>query len=279
MHRSTSPRRTFAAVLALAACGLLCAFITAPVTRAAGPLVAQWPLDASHSSGGSDYTDDVSGNGLALSSPATTMHFGTALGKFGGYLANSNTTPLQATSPLLAPAQLTLMAWVKQNGDPGTLRYIAGRGDDGGICGGSSYALYTGYAGLPGLHFYVRTPGPTAPGVVSDAPPSASVFDNSWHLIAGTYDGTNVRLYVDGNQVVRPSPRPRSPTRHRSPARASSSTAIPRPPGAPTKRTSPARSTRRASMTGRSRNRAGAACRGPRPGTPRPCPGRHRHDP
>ena len=194
-------------MLAVASCGLLCALIAAPA-GAAGPLIAQWPLDASHSSGGSDYTDDVSGNGLALASPAATMHFGTALGKFGGYLANSNTTPLQVTSPLLAPQQLTLMAWIKQNGDPGTLRYIAGRGDDGGICGGSSYALYTGYAALPGLHFYVRTPGPTAPGVVSDAPPNASVFDNSWHLVAGTYDGTDVRLYVDGNQVGPAKPAP-----------------------------------------------------------------------
>jgi len=167
-------------------------------TAQAAPLVAQWPLDEAHTSGGIDYTEDVSGNDLALTSPAGTMRFGTASGKFGGYLSSANTTTLEVNSPLLAPQQLTLLAWVKQSGNPGPLRYIAGRGDDGGNCGGSSYALYTGYSGNPGLHFYVRS---QESNVLTDAPPDSSVFDGNWHLVAGTYDGTNIRLFVDGSQV------------------------------------------------------------------------------
>jgi hypothetical protein len=193
-------RRAFAA-LALAACTLAVALIAAPAARAASPLIAQWPLNESHTSGGTDSTEDVSGNGLALASAAGTMHFGTENGKFGGYLASSNNTTLKVTSPLLAPPQVTLLAWVKQNGYPGNLRYIAGRGDDGGTCLGSSYALYTGYSARPGLHFYVRQPGPSAVGVLTESPPDSSVFDNQWHLVAGTYDGTYARLYVDGVQV------------------------------------------------------------------------------
>ncbi len=176
--------------------------------QAAPPLIAQWPLDEASTSGGTDYTEDVSGNGLALTSPANTMRFGTESGKFGGYLASTNTTTLEVNSPLLAPQQLTLLAWVKQSGFPGTLKYIAGRGDDGGNCGGSSYALYTGYSGSPGLHFYIRTSESGGTNVLSDVPANSSVFDGNWHLIAGTYDGTDLRLFVDGVQVGSPKPAP-----------------------------------------------------------------------
>jgi hypothetical protein len=192
-------RRSFVLVPLL--CFALSALVAVSVASAAPPLVGQWPLDASVTSGGSDLTEDVSGNSLTLSSAANTMKFGTALGKFGGYLSNANTTTLQVNSPLLAQQQVTLLAWIKQNGNPGTLRYIAGRGNDGPTCSGSSYALYTGYPAKPGLRFYVRQPGPEAASVLSEAPPDASVFDNNWHLVAGTFDGANMHLFVDGNQV------------------------------------------------------------------------------
>ncbi|HEY2054866.1 MAG TPA: LamG domain-containing protein [Solirubrobacterales bacterium] len=181
--------------------GLLVVLAMAGTADAAAPLIAQWPLAESSVSGGVEYTPDVSGNGLALAAAPGSMHFGTAEGKFGGYLSGSNTTNLQVDSPLLAPQQLTLMAWIKQSGNPGVLRYIAGRGDDGPTCLGSSYALYTGYPGNPGLHFYLRQPGPGAPSVLSEPAPDATVFDGKWHLVAGTFDGSNMRFYVDGNQI------------------------------------------------------------------------------
>jgi concanavalin A-like lectin/glucanase superfamily protein len=184
---------------------LVCCLVAVPATagtaEAAGPLIAQWPLSESSVSGGVEYTPDVSGNGLALSAAPGSMHFETAEGKFGGYLAGASSANLQVNSPLLAPQQLTLLAWIKQNGYPGALRYIAGRGDDGPTCLGSSYALYTGYPGKEGLHFYIRQPGPGAPSVLSESPPNSSVFDGQWHLVAGTFDGSNMRFYVDGNQI------------------------------------------------------------------------------
>ncbi|HEX3239313.1 MAG TPA: LamG domain-containing protein [Solirubrobacterales bacterium] len=134
------------------------------------------------------------------------MHFGTDAGKFGGYLAPTSATPMQVTSPLLAPPQLTLLAWIKQSGYPGLLRYIAGRGNDGPTCSGSSYALYTGYSAVAGLHFYVRQPDAAATGVLSDSPPDSAVFDGNWHLVAGTFDGANIHLYVDGVEVGTPKP-------------------------------------------------------------------------
>src|SRR4051812_35035205 len=113
--------------------------------QAASPLIGQWSLDASHEDGASQVTADSSGNGLDLRAPNGSVHLGTPA-RFGtGATLATNLTPLQITSPLLAPAQVTLLAWIRQTGNPGTLRYIAGRGDDGLTCGGSTYAIYTGY--------------------------------------------------------------------------------------------------------------------------------------
>ena len=148
-------------------------------------------------------TPDSSGNGLDLRAPNGSVHLG-APARFGtGATLGTNLTPLQATSPLLAPAQLTLLAWIKQSGNPGTLRYLAGRGDDALTCGGSTYAIYTGYPGMGGLRFYVRT-GVSGGSALTAAPLDAAVFDGAWHLVAGTYDGAAARLYVDGALVGSP---------------------------------------------------------------------------
>jgi len=192
------------AVVALCLCGVAAAAVQAAPKPS--PLIAQWPLESATASGATESTADSSGNGLSLASAAGTMHFATDGGKFGGYLGQTSTTTMQVTSPLLAPPQLTLLAWIKQKGYPGLLRYIAGRGNDGPTCSGSSYALYTGYSAIAGLHFYVRQPDAAATGVVTDAPPDAAVFDGNWHLVAGTFDGANVHLYVDGVEVGTPKP-------------------------------------------------------------------------
>ena len=192
------------AVIALCLCGAFAA--AAQAAPLPSPLIGDWPLESSIPSGATDTTGDSSGHGLSLASPIGTMQFGTEGGKFGGYLAGTSATTMQVTSPLLAPPQLTLLAWIKQSGYPGLLRYIAGRGNDGPTCSGSSYALYTGYSGVAGLHFYVRQPDPAATGVLSDSPPDSAVFDGNWHLVAGTYDGANIHLYVDGVEVGSPKP-------------------------------------------------------------------------
>lgn len=188
-------------VVALFLCGA-----SSAAAKVASPLIGDWPLESSTVAGTTENTPDSSGHGLSLASPMGTMHFGTEEGKFGGYLAGNSATTMQVTSALLAPPQLTLLAWIKQNGYPGLLRYIAGRGNDGPTCSGSSYALYTGYSAVAGLHFYVRQPDAAATGVLSDSPPDSAVFDGKWHLVAGTFDGTNIHLYVDGVEAGSPKP-------------------------------------------------------------------------
>ena len=80
------------------------AFLCCPAAaHAASPLIGQWPLDSSHEDGAGQVTADVSGNGLDLRVPNGLMHLGTPA-RFGtGATLGTNLTPLQITSPLLAP--------------------------------------------------------------------------------------------------------------------------------------------------------------------------------
>ena len=98
-------------------------------------------------------------------------------------------------NPLLEPENVTVDAWVRAAGSPGRYRYIVAKGAD--ACGGSSYALYTGTNG--GLVFYIA--GPPKLLAVPSPPASSTIWDGKWHHVAGIFDGSVVRLYVDGAEV------------------------------------------------------------------------------
>jgi hypothetical protein len=117
--------------------------------------------------------------------------FGTALG-FDG-VASSVRVP---DSPSLEPAAaVTVSAWVRHQGSPGTYRYIVAKGATG--CIAASYAIYTGPGG--GVAFYVST----GHGLSVTLSPSQDgrIWDGNWHYLVGTFDGASVRLYVDGTEV------------------------------------------------------------------------------
>ena len=96
-------------------------------------------------------------------------------------------------SPTLRPQRLTVEAWAKASRSPGPFKYIVSKGGD--ECWSATYGLYTSYNG--GIAFYVWD------GKKYWRSPSGSpaLWDGRWHHVAGTYDGTAVRLYVDGNEV------------------------------------------------------------------------------
>ena len=62
-------------------------------------------------------------------------------------------------------------------------------------CNSSSFGLYTGEEG--GLSFYIYD-GST---YVRSPARGPEVWDGGWHYVAGSYDGANVRFYVDGLEV------------------------------------------------------------------------------
>jgi hypothetical protein len=154
-------------------------------------VVGLWHFDE----GAADFTADSSGlgnNGTLIGGVNwTTGVTGSAL-TFDGTTGEVNVP----ASPALAPANITVQAWVKRPGSPGTFRYVIDKGYNGCVTG--SYGLYTGSTG--GLFFYVASPDGTTTVLSPDATSNA-VWDDQWHLVTGTYDGSALRIYVDGQQV------------------------------------------------------------------------------
>jgi hypothetical protein len=93
----------------------------------------------------------------------------------------------------LEPLAITVEAWIRQPGSPGSYRYVVAKGVSG--CLGASYALYSGGSG--GLSFYVFNGSAFA--FSPDA--GTGVWDGEWHHAVGTFDGSVVRLYVDGVEI------------------------------------------------------------------------------
>jgi 6-phosphogluconolactonase (cycloisomerase 2 family) len=98
-------------------------------------------------------------------------------------------------SPSLRPAAVTVMAWVKAPTFPGPNNYLVSKGAN--QCRAASYALYTS-AQTQNLLFGIYD---GVNGAQTQDTGSAGVWDGNWHFVAGTYDGSYVRLYVDGVEV------------------------------------------------------------------------------
>ncbi len=108
---------------------------------------------------------------------------------------------MEAEGAHFQPSQITLMAWVKASSSPGSYKAIIAKGGDND-CGVASYALYTGPNG--GASFYIATSRTTT--VSSASLPPADIWDGHWHALVGTYDGSHVRLYLDGALVGSATP-------------------------------------------------------------------------
>ncbi|WCB91462.1 hypothetical protein DSM104299_00133 [Baekduia alba] len=187
-----------AVVVAAVAGALMVAPAPAPAAaQQADPLRGQWPMETS-----GDAVPDVSGHGHAGSASGT----GEIPGRFGkamSFLDPASSRVTVPDSPALEPQRLTLMAWVRRlqnSAPPGTYQTVVGKGSNSG-CSRASYALYTGASG--GLQFYVAQDAPVAGSVTfsPDAGTGLWTDDQTWHAVAGTYDGARVRLYVDGVEV------------------------------------------------------------------------------
>jgi hypothetical protein len=95
----------------------------------------------------------------------------------------------------LEPSNLTVSAWVRGNGTADLARQIMGKGGNG--CDSASYALYTAANG--GLAFYVTTADKQFYRTSSIDP--GQIWNGKWHHVAGTFDGTTAKLFVDGKLI------------------------------------------------------------------------------
>jgi hypothetical protein len=170
-----------------------------------GLLMAAVPASASVFGGAWSFTQgfgqvvpDLSGNGLnATFGPAPNNNPTWVRGAFLGLPAlhfNGSDFLTVPDAPSLDSPQVTVGAVVRAGSSPGTDRYIAAKGAI--RCLNASYGLYTGTSG--GLSFYVSD-GPNSFTLSPDA--GTGIWDGRWHIVVGTYDGSSVRLYVDGRQV------------------------------------------------------------------------------
>ena len=157
--------------------------VTAPASQPQG-LVSWWQAEG-------DATDALGINNAANHG---ALFVPGRVGQAFGFGAFDFIPYVEAPGSLtLQPANVTVMAWVRNVGSPGRNQYVLTEGAKG--CFAGAYALYTGPSG--NLSFYVSD------GATFVASPDAnpSIWDGNWHLAAGTYDGANVRLYLDGVEV------------------------------------------------------------------------------
>jgi hypothetical protein len=157
--------------------------VTAPASQPQG-LVSWWQAEG-------DATDAL---GINNATNHGAVFVAGRVGQAFGFGPFDFTQYVEApSSPSLQPATVTVMAWVKNLGSPGMNQYVVAEGAKG--CFAAAYALYTGPSG--NLTFYISDGG----NFFESPDASPSIWDGNWHLVAGTYDGAFVRLYVDGIQV------------------------------------------------------------------------------
>jgi hypothetical protein len=178
--------------------------LAAPAASFAGPLAGWWPMNE----GKGQTVYDWSGNGnhgtLGTTPDVDTNDPTWTQGIFGAGRAlafDGNDIVTIPRSSSLEPKRLTVSSWLRGSSTPGTYKYVVAKGGEDCLAA-ASYGLYTGSGG--GLAFYVYD------GTTFYVSPQAtqSVWDNAWHNVAGTFDGKNVRLYVDGRQVGTGTPVP-----------------------------------------------------------------------
>jgi hypothetical protein len=184
-EKSQLMRLTYGAVLAVVA------LIGAPQAAAATPeLVAYWRLD--------ETTGDVAADSSGFGNTGTVSAGAEWVpGRWGNAIAFDGATGkiFMPRNLWLEPPEITVGAWVNHLGTQGEFKYIVAKGATG--CNASSYGLYTGPNG--GLVFYVSTDAGSAYTRSPDA--GTAVWDGSWHHVAGSYDGSKVRLFLDGVEV------------------------------------------------------------------------------
>jgi uncharacterized surface protein with fasciclin (FAS1) repeats len=165
-------------------------------TAHAQTLLGDWRLNEGFGNRATDSSGNGN-NGVLLAPPHQPEW---APGRVGsGLYFDGNQSVVVPPSPVLEPATVSVEAWVRHLGYPGTasVAHIVAKGGAWGSSA-ASYALFS----FGGLQFYVSS---TA-AVVKSPDAGPGVWDGAWHHIVGTYDGAAVRLFVDGSEIGHGSP-------------------------------------------------------------------------
>lgn len=194
--------RAWKLVSLFAATTLGAAVLAAPAEARSSDLAGLWPLNEGAGQVARDWS--FSGNrGILGSTELADVHdpswvalpslwFKRSALRFGG-----THRVRVANAPSLEPDGITLAARVRST-SVGAYRYVASKGALS--CETASYGLYTGAGG--GLRFYVSD----GASYTLSADAGSQLWDGRWHTVVGSFDGTSVRLVVDGAEVGAPAP-------------------------------------------------------------------------
>jgi len=177
-------RISSAAVVAAAVVGT--GFVAAQPAMAATGLVAAYGFDE----GTGTTVTDASGNGNTGTTSNATW---AATGKFGKAL-QFNGTSARVNVPNAASLQLstgmTLEAWVNPSAVSSAWRDVIYKGNDNYYLEATSTNASRPDAGM------------IAGGSYADAVGTSALAANTWSYLTETYDGSTLRLYVNGTQVA-----------------------------------------------------------------------------
>jgi hypothetical protein len=181
-------------VLLLAVAGVLTSY-AAPAS-AEPNILAKWTLDEGAGQLAGDVTGHANTGALGAATDPDPADPGWATGHAGGSALTFDGSSFVtiANTGLLESPRLAVDAWVRRSGSPGRWRYVLSNGSL--QCNRSAYGLYSGWSG--GMGFYVSS---ASEYVISPEVSPAIVWDGGWHHIIGSYDGSRVRLWIDGAQV------------------------------------------------------------------------------
>jgi hypothetical protein len=186
--------QTAARSAAAAAVTMVVLSATHGAATANASLLAQWNFDES----GGQVVHDDGPFGLDGTLGASSDVDVRDPERIGGALRfNGSSIVVLPDSSRLAPEHLTVEARARADASPGSHRYLVSKGGTG--CWAGSYGLYT--ATQQGLAFYVFD---GTQYLVSATARPQDVWDGAWHDVKGTFDGTELRLFVDGREVGAP---------------------------------------------------------------------------
>ena len=198
MHqRSTGPGmgRTIAAATLVAAALACGAGFPAPAAATSPVLVGEWRFDEAGGQIAFDSGPNRLDGRLGASAGPDAADPARIAGASGGALHFDGAGYVRLPdSNQLDIEYLTAEAVVRAPASPGAHRYVMSRGSKG--CFAGSYGLYTAAAG--GIALYVFD---GSRYIVSATARPADVWNGRWHHVAGTFDGSVLRLYLDGRQV------------------------------------------------------------------------------
>lgn len=179
--------------LAFGLTGPAAAFALDPGVSADPDLQGEWHLD-SIDQGSTPDSSRFNDNGTVVGTPTTVPD-----GRFGGALSfPAKGDAIDAGQvATLQPTNVSVFAWVRSSSPVPQVKNIVAQGGQDS-CSYASYALYTGGSTeAAGVRFYIHA---NSTDYVTPPAPQ-TIWDGQWHAVLGTYDGSTVRLYVDGTEV------------------------------------------------------------------------------